>query len=114
MLRRRWLAILALAAAGAVMGAIAIVGSVEVNRYTSTDAFCASCHTMAGLAADPKFKQSAHRSNAAGVAPSCGDCHIPSTNWFVETYTHVTKGIKDVVAQSLRILCATRCVARTA
>ena len=40
---------------------------VEVNRYTSTDAFCTSCHTMALVADDPHFRQSAHRSNAAGV-----------------------------------------------
>jgi nitrate/TMAO reductase-like tetraheme cytochrome c subunit len=98
---RRWLAILAPVAVGAIVGAVAIVGSIEVNRHTSTDAFCASCHTMANLAVDPKFKQSAHRNNAAGVTPSCGACHIPATNWFVETYTHVTKGIKDVVAQSM-------------
>jgi len=99
MWRRRWLALLAAAAAGAVVGAIAIIGSVEINRYTSTDAFCGSCHAMARLAADPNFEQSTHRSNVAGVRPSCGDCHIPATNWFVETYTHVIKGIKDVVAQ---------------
>jgi cytochrome c-type protein NapC len=97
---RRWLAIMVPAAAGAIVGAIAIIGSVEVNRHTSTDAFCTSCHTMAGLATDPKFKQSAHRSNAAGVLPSCGDCHVPATNWFVETYVHAVKGIKDVIAQS--------------
>jgi cytochrome c-type protein NapC len=97
---RRWLAIIALAAVGAAIGAAAIIGSVEVNRSTSTDAFCGSCHTMAGLVADPHFKQSAHRSNSAGVFASCGACHIPSTNWFVETYTHAVKGLKDVIAQS--------------
>jgi cytochrome c-type protein NapC len=96
---RRWLAMIALAGAGAAVGAIVIVGSVEINRYTSTDAFCGSCHAMARIAAEPNFTQSAHRSNAAGVTPSCGDCHVPATNWFVETYTHIVKGIKDVVAQ---------------
>jgi nitrate/TMAO reductase-like tetraheme cytochrome c subunit len=97
---RRWLTIIAPVAVGAVVGAIAIVGSVEGNRHTSTDGFCASCHSMASIAADPIFQQSAHRSNPVGVMPSCGNCHIPATNWFVETYTHAIKGIKDVVAQS--------------
>ena len=98
-MRRRWLAIGSLLVVGAVIGAIGIIGSVEANRYTATDAFCTSCHAMAGMASDPVFVQSRHRSNAEGVRPSCGDCHIPATNWFVETYTHVIKGIKDVVAQ---------------
>jgi nitrate/TMAO reductase-like tetraheme cytochrome c subunit len=95
----RLLAISTPVVAGVVVGAIAIVSSVEGNRYTSTDQFCTSCHAMASLAADQNFIRSAHRSNAAGVAASCGDCHIPATNWFVETYTHAAKGIKDIIAQ---------------
>ncbi len=94
----RWL-LVALFVVGAVIGAGGIVGSVAVNRYTSTDAFCTSCHTMALQAADPHFQQSAHRSNNEGVRPSCGDCHIPRSNWFVETYAHVTSGAKDVFVE---------------
>jgi nitrate/TMAO reductase-like tetraheme cytochrome c subunit len=96
----RWPAILALLAAGGLVGAGAIVASIEVNRHTSTDAFCTSCHSMAHVAAEPQFKRSTHRSNAAGVRPSCGDCHIPATNWFVETYAHAVKGAWDVFAES--------------
>jgi nitrate/TMAO reductase-like tetraheme cytochrome c subunit len=33
------------------------------------------------------------------VRPSCGDCHIPKTNWFVETYAHVAGGVKDTIAE---------------
>ena len=96
---RQWTWILGLVILGGILGAAAVVGSVEINRRTSTDAFCASCHTMAGLASDPHFQQSAHRSNPAGVRPTCCDCHIPASNWFVETYTHISKGIKDVISE---------------
>jgi len=99
MRQRRRLAFAAPVIAGAIVGAIAIIVSVEGNRHTSTDSFCTSCHAMASLAADSNFKQSVHRSNSAGVRASCGNCHIPATNWFVETYTHVIKGTKDVIAQ---------------
>ncbi len=97
--RRSWLFIAALLAVGIFIGAGAIIASVAVNRYTSTDAFCVSCHTMATLAADPHFIQSPHRANAEGVQASCGDCHIPATNWFAETYAHAASGIRDVFAE---------------
>ena len=96
---RRWLFMGVLAAAGLLIGAGAIIASVAVNRYTSTDAFCTSCHTMATLAADPHYLNSAHRANAEGVHASCGDCHIPQTSWFAETYAHAVDGITDVVAE---------------
>jgi nitrate/TMAO reductase-like tetraheme cytochrome c subunit len=95
----RWLFLLALLVAGGVIGAGGIIVSLEVNRATSTDAFCASCHSMATLAADPHYRQSRHEANAAGFQVSCSDCHIPSGNWFVETYTHVAFGLRDVVAE---------------
>jgi nitrate/TMAO reductase-like tetraheme cytochrome c subunit len=100
MLRRGWLFIAALFVAGAVVGAAAMLISIEGNRRTSTDAFCVSCHAMARLAADPHFRQSPHISSAAGVIPSCGDCHIPKSNWFVETYAHASSGIRDLLAET--------------
>jgi nitrate/TMAO reductase-like tetraheme cytochrome c subunit len=99
MQRRRWLAICALVAAGALLGAGAIIASTVVNHLTSTEAFCTSCHSMAALAADPHYRQSAHRTNAAGASATCADCHIRTDNWFVETYTHAVDGIRDVVAE---------------
>lgn len=99
MRRRGWLTIVGLIAVGAFMGAAAVVTSVAVNRHTSTDTFCSSCHSMGHLATDPVFIKSAHRANAVGVLPSCGDCHIPKTNWFVETYTHVLSGVRDIIAE---------------
>ncbi len=94
----RWL-LVALLIVGAVFGAGGIIASTVVNRYTSTDAFCTTCHTMAFQSDDPYFQHSAHRSNNEGVRPSCGDCHIPRNNWFVETYTHASSGAYDAFAE---------------
>ncbi len=33
------------------------------------------------------------------MRPSCGDCHIRRNNWFVETYTHVSSGTRDAIAE---------------
>ena len=84
---------------GVVLGAGAIIASISFNHYTSTTEFCTSCHSMAFMSADPHLQKSAHWSNSKGVRPSCGDCHIPTTNWFIETYTHVSSGIRDVIAE---------------
>jgi cytochrome c-type protein NapC len=99
MTRMRWPILLAIFVIGGLAGAGAIIASVAVDRYTSTDAFCTSCHSMQFVANDPHFIQSVHRSNAEGVHPSCGDCHIPKTNWFVETWTHASSGTRDVIAE---------------
>jgi nitrate/TMAO reductase-like tetraheme cytochrome c subunit len=96
----RWIAIFALVALGALIGATGIIASTEINRATSTDAFCTSCHTMATVAEDPHFRTSPHRTNAIGVLASCSDCHIPTNNWFIETYTHLVSGIKDAIAEN--------------
>ena len=97
--RNRLLRVLGLIGLGAALGAMGLIASVEFNRRTSTEAFCASCHSMNRLASDPNFQESAHRKNSAGVLVSCGDCHIPKTNWFVETSTHVVSGVRDVIAE---------------
>jgi nitrate/TMAO reductase-like tetraheme cytochrome c subunit len=99
MTRTRWLLILVVFVIGGLAGAGALIASLEINKATSTDAFCTSCHSMTFMANDPHFLQSAHRTNSEAVRPSCSDCHIPKTNWFVETYTHVISGVRDVVAE---------------
>lgn len=98
-MKRRWLAVLAVLIAGGAIGAAVIVASTFVNSYTSTEAFCTSCHSMATVAADPHYLQSGHRINAAGVSASCADCHVPATNWFTETYSHAVDGLRDGVAE---------------
>jgi nitrate/TMAO reductase-like tetraheme cytochrome c subunit len=96
----RWRWFILLFIVGGLAGAAAIVGSVEINRVTSTDKFCTSCHSMAMVAADPHYLNAAHIGNSVGVRVTCADCHIPKTNWFVETYTHVRSGLRDVIAES--------------
>jgi nitrate/TMAO reductase-like tetraheme cytochrome c subunit len=95
----RWLTAFALLVGGALAGALAVIAMTEINRHTATTAFCTSCHSMIAMADDPHFKQSAHESNAQGIRVSCSDCHIPPSNWFSETYTHVSMGIKDVFSE---------------
>jgi cytochrome c-type protein NapC len=96
---KRWSTIFAVLIAGGAIGAGAVVASTFVNGYTSTEAFCTSCHSMANVAADPHYLQSGHRTDAAGVLASCADCHVPANNWFIETYSHVTDGIRDGIAE---------------
>jgi len=84
---------------GAVFGAGGILGSIAFNRYTSTDAFCTSCHSMAFQANNSYFQHTAHRTNFEGVRPSCSDCHIPRNSWLIETYTHVSSGTRDLFAE---------------
>jgi nitrate/TMAO reductase-like tetraheme cytochrome c subunit len=95
----RWLFVVLLLAA-AVVGAGGMLVSTAVNHYTSTEAFCStSCHSMVLQAADPYYQRSKHRSNNGGVRPSCSDCHIPTDNWFIETYVHVTSGVRDLFVE---------------
>lgn len=100
-MKRPRLAGFAILVAGGVIGVGVIVTSTFVNSYTSTEAFCTSCHTMATVAADPHYTQSAHRTNAGGVLVSCADCHVPATNWFTETYAHAVDGIRDGIRDGI-------------
>jgi nitrate/TMAO reductase-like tetraheme cytochrome c subunit len=95
---KRWV-LVALLLGSATVGALAIIASDVIYHRTSGNAFCTSCHSMAVQAEDPYFKRSAHRSNSKGVLASCGDCHIPKTNWFVETYVKTTSGVRDVFSE---------------
>ncbi len=97
--RNRWLVLFALLVAGGTLGAGAMLVSLEVNKATSTDEFCTSCHSMKFVGNDPHFIASAHRSNSEGVIATCADCHIPKTNWFIETYTHAKSGARDIYAE---------------
>jgi nitrate/TMAO reductase-like tetraheme cytochrome c subunit len=95
----RW-SLVGLLLLAAVIGAGGMLVSLAVNHYTSTDAFCStSCHSMVLQAEDPVFQKSAHRTNSAGVRPTCAQCHIPTTNWFVETWVHVSSGVRDVISE---------------
>jgi nitrate/TMAO reductase-like tetraheme cytochrome c subunit len=95
----RW-ALLGVLLVGAIVGAGTIVASVSVYHHSdASDAFCAQCHTMAQQGSDIYFQRSRHVSNPQGVRPTCGNCHIPTTNWFVNTFTRISFGVKDSYAQ---------------
>jgi nitrate/TMAO reductase-like tetraheme cytochrome c subunit len=68
---------------------------IEFDHYTSTEAFCTTCHSME-LAADP-YRQSSHYQPASGVRASCGDCHV-SEGVIAATWDHFIGG-KDLIRQ---------------
>jgi trimethylamine-N-oxide reductase (cytochrome c), cytochrome c-type subunit TorY len=91
----RWV-LVGLLFVAACVGAGAIIASVSIYHYSdSSDAFCTQCHTMAQEADKPYYQNSRHRNNHLGVQATCDKCHVPMTNWFVNTFTRVTLGMKD-------------------
>ncbi len=45
-------------------------------KYTNSEAFCTSCHTMADNVY-PELQQTVHFRNRTGVRAYCSDCHVP-------------------------------------
>jgi nitrate/TMAO reductase-like tetraheme cytochrome c subunit len=81
---------------GVIGGLVLALGAEEMDRFTSTDAFCTSCHAMQTYIADSEiYKTSAHQTTTSGVRPGCADCHIPK-GLVAATYTHVVNGISDI------------------
>lgn len=87
---------------GAIIAVGAVLANEQIDRYTSTDAFCGtSCHSMqAHVASDPVYVESAHRTAANGVLAGCADCHIPH-GIVPATWAHVKGGVKDIISESL-------------
>ena len=88
--------------AGAAIAVAAVLANEQIDRYTSTDAFCGtSCHSMqAHVANDPVFVESAHRTASSGVRAGCADCHIPH-GIVSGTWAHVKGGVKDIISETL-------------
>ncbi len=65
-----------------VGGAGAVIGAPvadEVDRYFSSDAFCANtCHIMTATVAK-ELHESDHWNGPSGVRATCGDCHVSET-----------------------------------
>ena len=81
---------------GGIAGLLLALGAEEMDRFTSTDTFCTSCHAMQTYIADAQtFKTSTHQTTASGVRAGCADCHIPK-GLVLATYTHVVNGISDM------------------
>ena len=82
--------------AGGLLAFVLGIGFAGVSlgglHYTSTEAFCTSCHEMA--APFQEYKQSAHYSNKFGIQATCADCHIPPS-FVAGLLRHVSSGATD-------------------
>lgn len=84
---------------GGIAGVVAALAAEEIDRLTTTDEFCISCHAMQRYIADAEvYKTSPHRTTTSGVRAGCAGCHIPK-GLVVATYTHVVNGISDIWGQ---------------
>jgi len=81
--------------AGGAAGMGFILFLLEFDHFTSSEAFCTSCHSME-LVAVP-YRASAHYRPASGVRADCGHCHV-SEGVFAATWDHLL-GTKDLFAQ---------------
>jgi nitrate/TMAO reductase-like tetraheme cytochrome c subunit len=81
--------------AGGLGGVLFMVFLLELDRFTSTNEFCVTCHSM--TYAEAFYKRSSHYSSASGVRATCGDCHV-SEGVFAATWDHAVGG-KDLLKQ---------------
>ena len=80
---------------GGVGGVLFMAFLIEFDHYTSSDAFCTTCHSM--TYADQNYRQTVYYNSASGVRASCGDCHV-SEGVFAATWDHAV-GSKDLFKQ---------------
>jgi nitrate/TMAO reductase-like tetraheme cytochrome c subunit len=80
---------------GGLAGVLFMAFLLEFDHYTSSNAFCTTCHSM--TYADEVYRRSAHYDSASGVRASCGDCHV-SEGVFAATWDHMIGG-KDLLKQ---------------
>ena len=81
--------------AGSIAGITFIMFLIEFDHYSSSEAFCTTCHSM-DMVAGP-YRESVHYNSASGVRASCGDCHV-SEGVFSATWDHFI-GSKDLYKQ---------------
>lgn len=86
--------------AGGIAGIVIALGAEEMDRATSTDEFCTSCHTtQTYIAQSEAYLTSTHQTTTSGVRPGCADCHIPK-GLIPATYTHIVNGVSDLWGQA--------------
>jgi len=85
---------------GVLLGMALVLGAEQLDRLTTTEAFCASsCHSMqAYLADEPTYKNSIHRTTSSGVQAGCADCHIPK-GLLPATWSHIIDGSRDLYGE---------------
>lgn len=93
---RRGYVLLFVLLAMAVGGIIAVPTTQAVDRYFSTNQFCAqTCHVME-LTVAAELRQSAHWTTPTGVRPSCADCHV-SDGLTMAMWDHLV-GTRELIA----------------
>jgi nitrate/TMAO reductase-like tetraheme cytochrome c subunit len=81
--------------AGGAGGVVFMFFLLEFDHFTSSNAFCTTCHSM--TYAEETYKRSVHYDSPSGVRATCGDCHV-SEGLIMATYDH-TVGTKDLLKQ---------------
>ncbi len=81
--------------AGGLGGVAFMFFLIEFDHYTSTNAFCTTCHSM--TYAEVSYQDTPHYNSPSGVRASCGDCHV-SEGLIMATYDHIV-GIQDLFKQ---------------
>jgi nitrate/TMAO reductase-like tetraheme cytochrome c subunit len=95
-LRRRGYPVLFILLAMVVGGIIAVPTTEAVDRYFSTEKFCAqTCHTMEATVAAER-RESLHWTTPTGVRASCVDCHV-SEGLTMAMWDHFL-GTRDLIA----------------
>lgn len=79
---------------GVGIGALVVILSVKVIDYTSTDAFCMSCHVHPH--AEDNWRLSTHYDNQSGIIVHCVECHLPPRGSFDHLSAKVVTGLRDV------------------
>ena len=72
---RRWKWTLGILAGVGIFSVAVGISGAYVLAYTSTEAFCVSCHEMSYTYAE--YKGTVHDTNRTGVRAICTDCHVP-------------------------------------
>jgi nitrate/TMAO reductase-like tetraheme cytochrome c subunit len=80
---------------GLIIGVAVILAMIEFDHYTSTDTFCASCHSMDIVAKE--YRESIHYTSRSGVRAQCGDCHVHE-GVFAAAWDHFM-GYNDLLEQ---------------
>lgn len=87
--------VLALVGAVVVLG-LSFVGAEELNIRANSTKFCISCHSMSAYVYE-EYKTSKHYTNASGVRPECGQCHVAKRFW-PAVWDHMM-GTHDLVSE---------------
>jgi sulfatase modifying factor 1 len=70
-----------------------MAGNSGLNRYTSSDDFCASCHIHPQ--STTTWKQSVHHDTRSGVVVHCVECHLPPGG-VPYVSSKISTGLRDV------------------